>query len=400
MDKSLNAADQRRLLDALEKAKGSRKKMAAKEEEQRWQPSGESADLAGCLAKLTKGELSAIRGHLDIKGASSLKKQELIDLLADKLSAMLPVLLSKMDEARFRILKQVAGRGGRAYLPLEPEQLEYFKQRGLLFTGTYKGNRTLLLPQPLVKSFEAADSPALRETVRRNTEWIQLTQGMLFYYGVLGLAHLESLLKQHTGANLNVTAYLAVMEDALPYYDNMKRTAHGFAHYRVWDENKVLEAHRIRADVPLYPFTKSQLKLASEPEFMERSAAIQAFTGFIKKNYEISADAAEHLVEECVYAIRSGEMPNQVLEFLQSQMDIADLELLKAFMAHIMILHNSTRQWELKGYTPDELSASGSGKAAAPAAKADVIDLTTRKSVGRNDPCPCGSGKKYKKCCG
>ena len=23
-----------------------------------------------------------------------------------------------------------------------------------------------------------------------------------------------------------------------------------------------------------------------------------------------------------------------------------------------------------------------------------------RKKIGRNDPCPCGSGKKYKKCCG
>ncbi len=23
-----------------------------------------------------------------------------------------------------------------------------------------------------------------------------------------------------------------------------------------------------------------------------------------------------------------------------------------------------------------------------------------REKVGRNDPCPCGSGKKYKKCCG
>jgi hypothetical protein len=22
-----------------------------------------------------------------------------------------------------------------------------------------------------------------------------------------------------------------------------------------------------------------------------------------------------------------------------------------------------------------------------------------RKKIGRNDPCPCGSGKKYKKCC-
>ncbi len=27
------------------------------------------------------------------------------------------------------------------------------------------------------------------------------------------------------------------------------------------------------------------------------------------------------------------------------------------------------------------------------------IQLDTPK-VGRNDPCPCGSGKKYKKCCG
>ena len=24
----------------------------------------------------------------------------------------------------------------------------------------------------------------------------------------------------------------------------------------------------------------------------------------------------------------------------------------------------------------------------------------THVKVGRNDPCPCGSGKKYKKCCG
>jgi uncharacterized protein len=24
----------------------------------------------------------------------------------------------------------------------------------------------------------------------------------------------------------------------------------------------------------------------------------------------------------------------------------------------------------------------------------------TASKVGRNDPCPCGSGKKYKKCCG
>jgi len=26
--------------------------------------------------------------------------------------------------------------------------------------------------------------------------------------------------------------------------------------------------------------------------------------------------------------------------------------------------------------------------------------ITVGEKAGRNDPCPCGSGKKYKKCCG
>lgn len=29
-----------------------------------------------------------------------------------------------------------------------------------------------------------------------------------------------------------------------------------------------------------------------------------------------------------------------------------------------------------------------------------VVPQASSKKVGRNEPCPCGSGKKYKKCCG
>jgi len=34
-----------------------------------------------------------------------------------------------------------------------------------------------------------------------------------------------------------------------------------------------------------------------------------------------------------------------------------------------------------------------------PAAPAPPVPVTSEPKVGRNDPCPCGSGKKYKKCC-
>jgi hypothetical protein len=30
----------------------------------------------------------------------------------------------------------------------------------------------------------------------------------------------------------------------------------------------------------------------------------------------------------------------------------------------------------------------------------ETLPRATERKIGRNDPCPCGSGKKYKKCCG
>ena len=42
------------------------------------------------------------------------------------------------------------------------------------------------------------------------------------------------------------------------------------------------------------------------------------------------------------------------------------------------------------------------GRAGASARNAKPLTPAQRRAekVGPNDPCPCGSGKKYKKCCG
>ncbi len=36
----------------------------------------------------------------------------------------------------------------------------------------------------------------------------------------------------------------------------------------------------------------------------------------------------------------------------------------------------------------------------APIPDVEVEQVKSERTVGRNDPCPCNSGKKYKKCCG
>lgn len=58
---------------------------------------------------------------------------------------------------------------------------------------------------------------------------------------------------------------------------------------------------------------------------------------------------------------------------------------------------NNTRLWANKGYSPNELREIYESQHARNGSPEMV--LHKRKRVGPNEPCPCGSGKKYKKCC-
>ena len=75
----------------------------------------------------------------------------------------------------------------------------------------------------------------------------------------------------------------------------------------------------------------------------------------------------------------------------------------------IMELSNHTRLWENKGHTPNELftTLEKPHLKPLPAERFEYDNFrsiktgtfVTGEKTDRNDPCPCGSGKKYKKCC-
>ncbi len=76
------------------------------------------------------------------------------------------------------------------------------------------------------------------------------------------------------------------------------------------------------------------------------------------------------------------------------------------FKVHLEAGAQSRSVWNVTNASHDEASAFEDAQRQRAAAmapqgerKVKQIEITTPK-VGRNDPCPCGSGKKYKKCCG
>ena len=83
---------------------------------------------------------------------------------------------------------------------------------------------------------------------------------------------------------------------------------------------------------------------------------------------------------------------------------------MERFAPIMMEVNNNTRMLDFRGYTPNEVSRAEQAAAPAPVAPAmpsfvpmantPAVNMKPKKKVYPNDPCPCGSGKKYKKCCG
>ena len=61
------------------------------------------------------------------------------------------------------------------------------------------------------------------------------------------------------------------------------------------------------------------------------------------------------------------------------------------------LVHEEKAQFE--GVPPAEAAGAAEYQGQLPEEKVETYKREAPK-VGRNDPCPCGSGKKYKKCCG
>ncbi len=155
----------------------------------------------------------------------------------------------------------------------------------------------------------------------------------------------------------------------------------------------------------------------------EQMLGAENFSRFIRYEYlkRIDSKWQEHLeqleaLREAVY-LRSYAQKNPLLEYKLEGFDIFDRLIVdiksniaqKVIKVRIRQRENVARKREPAAVMHAQHSAIGAFAGGAAPATAERPEASggagvqvTRSSpkVGRNDPCPCGSGKKYKHCCG
>lgn len=90
-----------------------------------------------------------------------------------------------------------------------------------------------------------------------------------------------------------------------------------------------------------------------------------------------------------------------IYEFKRNGILFESTRQLNELIPLIADVYNNTRTWNNRGYTAKEMNEiPGENVTLVTCIPLDKLDDVIFKKVGRNDLCPCGSGRKFKKCCG
>ncbi len=409
MDEKIDKKTEAALVKALENVKAFGQRLQENREKRLWKEVNIPCSLHEAVNELTKDEMDKIRKNYDLKNLSALKKPQLAAELARLIPLKFKNAIYTLDQGRYDFIKSIIGNSG--VIPdigISVSNAEALMKYSMVFPGIYEDEKVLFIPTELIGIFTQADGSELESVVRRNTEWIRLTHGLLYYYGVMEAWLIKETIEELTGKEIDFSEYIKVMSFACDFYGLVRSTPHGYKDDRVFDAKKIAEEHEMRQGVDYYPFTKKQLLRAGDPDYVDRTPQMNSFISFLSEHYHLEEQETNEIASQIINMINSDSKPTLIIQYLQSWLEFPSFEFAQVLTAKIMELYNNTRQWALKGHTPNELFQKEKKflkplpempfEAGLPNAK--VIDLATRAKAGRNDPCPCGSGKKYKKCCG
>ncbi len=381
----------------------------ARSEKRFWKKINIPSSFSDLLGGLTKEQMRKICQSYSFKRLSSLRKAELAEKLVELVPERFAKTLDVLDQGRYSLLKAAANNQGVLKgTDLETAKAELLLASYLVFPGSCNGERVLYMPPEITEQFIRADGAKLKKTIKRNTEWITLTHGMLHYYGLMGIKALSERIEQLTGERIDYLEFTEVLIPAVEYYELVRHTAHGLCDRRVSDTKELFNEHRSRANLDYYSFTKKQLSRAGTPGYIDRTPALNTFLKFLSEFYDLTEGEKNKIALQLIEQINRGENLEGMIDHLGRSLGLSSFEFVELLVAKIVELHNNTRQWILKGHTPTELSQEEEKRLkplpaepfAVKQAEPEVFDLKTLKKIGRNDPCPCGSGKKFKRCCG
>lgn len=356
--------------------------------------------MADTLRAKTLEELKKMAKAYSVRGYSSLNKAGLVGVVGEALrdAGRMENLLYILDEHEWRFFRRVAEEPCLQDNGASFEDTDLLQGSGYVQLYFHEDKFFYVVPEEIRTVYAALMADGFLRRKERSDLIHRYAMAAINLYGVIGWYDFIDIFNSQNAVKTNEGELFLLLI----------RQIYAEKGYCFWDEYIVSDTfeeddfkgvnlllHEV-GDKPRYVPPKKELLKYADPDYYEQTVATRALARYLRETLLQDGDTALALCE-AVHDACAAETPISGLFAIFEEFKITfSIAQAKELAALLMNVSNSTRLWQNNGHTPLEIF----DRYERPALRPLPPEPFHTKKVGRNDPCPCGSGKKYKKCCG
>ena len=408
------------------------------------------------LTKYTKEELLDQARSFEIKKCSGLRKADLIDRIVDTFCAeeMLRSRLACLTKEQMDLFRKACISPTAVSVNEVVDAMQLYRY----WIGYFEDpTDRFCVFEDVAVAFSKIDDKAFQLKQCRKGWLVKCIHFFIQYYGIAPIEVIYEMYRQKVKDSIDemieilwempvdiVESCLFTMDklgmEGWPKENPLYSEKGIFVHLQLFENEEFDYLLRQQMDKDFYIPSVQQIDEICRIGYEASSSAYKKLESFFIKKLKFSYEQA---VTGCLQVWANsyeGESPSKIINKMTEANIEFEEKMINELLELLVAAHNNTRMKENRGYKPSEMvrkksvdkmptivpassNAAAILKDAAPQLQAmgvpvdlngntDVIQTTmfpiglngepirVEKKIYPNDPCPCGSGKKYKKCCG
>ncbi|MGL5436573.1 MAG: IS1096 element passenger TnpR family protein [Lachnospiraceae bacterium] len=368
------------------------------------------------LAIYTMPELKAYASRLHLNKVSALNKDKLTEKIKNEILS-LPVMkrrLSVLTDEQIEAFERAISMG-RLYRP-QPEQLDILMSVYDLDYIIIYDDDFVEVPGEVMKNYTQINKPEFHQ-LRKQIVWMQMCLQMhAMIYGIAPIEIVHRMYRKRKGYKVGMGEWLDIFY-SIPEEENRCIIKEGkVIQKNIIPQKLYLHIEQSQGDKEFYVPAYSEVADCIKNHYPSQESAYRKLKIFFINTMDLSEGTVLSFLQQIWSELSLGYDLSDIIESLGEEgLCFNNERQFQLFAALIQETNNETRLLSNRGFKPNELSAMRRAKnpgtrimptivpASSMAAKVlreAQLDLDAKRKIYPNDPCPCQSGKKYKKCCG
>ena len=357
---------------------------------QNGQVAKEEVHIAEIYNYYDKDSIIEIAKRHGMSGLTKLKKEELAERTIShilKKEVMRRYFLCVRD-SEMKLFEQITD-GNTEIASFDIEEMDFLYAGGYLTSGA---DSQFMVAEEVVKAYQEFNTPKFQEERSRLSTIGDYLCAANSLYAVTPPSVLLETFNKYETKKLTLEELLHAYECLEPYRCLVAYIDGAFVDAALAEQKSFENLLRMQKKVPYYIPTQQEIRFMADNEGFLMTPELHQLGKFLNEEMKVAEDMVPYNLRQIQAEISLGGQLQEVINDMEASGIIFDeAEHMERFASIITDVWNHTRMVLNRGHKPYEMVMKGLEEVSA--------QRKVPQKVYPNDPCPCGSGKKYKKCC-